>query len=166
MRMTSMALPKVSSHKSSKYSGANPDFSSSELVYQLKETKASVLIVHPDAVQTALAAAKAADISSDRVVVFDGTFPTKIPSNHRTVGNLISEGLKKPDPSFVERTLKSGEGRTKLAFLSFSSGTTGKPKVRAFALFFSGQSSKYLVPGCSHPTLFSYNQRDPNRRSQ
>lgn len=86
-----------------------------------------MLIVHPDALKTALVAAKAAGISPDRVIVFDAT-PNAV-DGHRTVGGLVNDGLKRKDPSFVERTLEPGEGRTKLAFLSFSSGTTGKPKV-------------------------------------
>lgn len=43
--------------------------------------------------------------------------------------DLVEEGLARPT-SFVERTLAPGEAKTKLAFLSCSSGTTGKPKVR------------------------------------
>ncbi|KAF9465775.1 phenylacetyl-CoA ligase [Collybia nuda] len=112
-------------------SGANPDFSSNELLYQLKETKASVLIVHPDALDTALAAANDAGLDSDRVVVFDVTTPTQVTRKHRTVNELINEGLSGRERSYIERTLEPGEGRTKLAFLSFSSGTTGKPKAVA-----------------------------------
>lgn len=33
--------------------------------------------------------------------------------------------------AYTERALRPGEGKTKLAFLSFSSGTTGKPKAVA-----------------------------------
>ena len=49
-----------------------------------------------------------------------------------TVQYLIERGLSDLNiagPKFVERHLKPGEGKTKLAFLSFSSGTTGNPKV-------------------------------------
>jgi len=35
------------------------------------------------------------------------------------------------DPSFVERHLNPGEAKTKIAFLCFSSGTTGRPKAVA-----------------------------------
>jgi acyl-coenzyme A synthetase/AMP-(fatty) acid ligase len=34
-------------------------------------------------------------------------------------------------PSFVERRQRPSEGKTRVAFLNFSSGTTGKPKVGA-----------------------------------
>ncbi len=47
-----------------------------------------------------------------------------------TLDSLVHEGLPKP-PAFVERKLNRGEARTKLALLSFSSGTTGRPKAVA-----------------------------------
>ena len=45
-----------------------------------------------------------------------------------TVEDLIEEGLVQRQ-AFSERKLAPGEGKKKLAFLSFSSGTTGRPKV-------------------------------------
>jgi 4-coumarate--CoA ligase len=47
---------------------------------------------------------------------------------HSTLDDLVAEGLNK-EPHFVERRLQPREAKTKVAFLSFSSGTTGKPKV-------------------------------------
>lgn len=47
-----------------------------------------------------------------------------------TVEELVQEGLSLPlPPAFVEKRLTQGENQRKIAFLSFSSGTTGKPKV-------------------------------------
>ncbi|TFK39014.1 phenylacetyl-CoA ligase [Crucibulum laeve] len=111
-------------------SGANPDFSSNELLYQLRETEASIIIVHPDALATALSAALEAGVSSERVVLFNAK--ESVPSNttHETVNDLIELGLRS-ELAFVERRLRPGEAKTKLAFLSFSSGTTGKPKAVA-----------------------------------
>jgi 4-coumarate--CoA ligase len=51
-----------------------------------------------------------------------------------TVETLVTQGLASP-PRFTERKLRSGEGKTKVAFLSFSSGTTGKPKVGTADMF-------------------------------
>jgi 4-coumarate--CoA ligase len=93
-------------------------------------TKATVLIVHPDALEGALVAAEQVGIPLDRVVPLDTISgprsSTVAPDLHR----LIAYGLAYP-PNFVERRLRPGEGKTKVAFLSFSSGTTGKPKVGA-----------------------------------
>ncbi|KAJ7459668.1 phenylacetyl-CoA ligase [Mycena latifolia] len=108
-------------------SPANPDFSRQELEFQLKATKATLLIVHPDALNVSISAAQAAGLSPDRVLVFD--VPNASTSDFVTVDNLIKRGLRMK--AFSERRLNPGEGKTKLAFLSFSSGTTGTPKAVA-----------------------------------
>jgi 4-coumarate--CoA ligase len=71
----------------------------------------------------AVAAAQSAGIPLDRVVVLS---PTNV-APHATVEELVTVGLSKP-PAFIERRLAPGEAKRKLAFLCFSSGTTGKPK--------------------------------------
>lgn len=61
----------------------------------------------------------------------------KAPANKTgvvTVQELINRGsgeLNVDGPKFFERKLSKGEAKDKIAFFSFSSGTTGKPKVRA-----------------------------------
>lgn len=111
---------------------ANPSFTADELVYQLTSTKTSLIIAHPSCIDTALAACHTAGLSSDRIVLFDPVLNLNFPC-FSTVRELIADGQNR-EPNFVERTLNVGEAKTKLALLSFSSGTTGKPKVRA--LFF------------------------------
>ncbi|KAF8208726.1 phenylacetyl-CoA ligase [Mycena galopus ATCC 62051] len=108
-------------------SPANPDFGRKELEYQLKATKATLIITHPDALETSVSAAQTIGLSPDRILVFDvqDTPPTKFV----TVDHLVKRGLQMK--AFSERKLNPGEGKTKLAFLSFSSGTTGTPKAVA-----------------------------------
>ncbi|KAF8524800.1 phenylacetyl-CoA ligase [Hysterangium stoloniferum] len=101
---------------------ANPTFGIEELVYQLSTTKAKVIITHPSSQSVALSAAQKVGISPSNILYLSGTSPLE-PS----VDSLVSASLLSP-PSYSERKLHPGEGRTKLAFLSFSSGTTGKPK--------------------------------------
>ncbi|KIJ62740.1 hypothetical protein HYDPIDRAFT_30328 [Hydnomerulius pinastri MD-312] len=109
-------------------SGANPSYTSEELLYQIQTTNAALVIAHPLSLSTALSAARAAGIPDNRVVVFD-----EVPgSNYTTVESLVQDGLKM-DQCFVEPRLKPGEGLTKIAFLNFSSGTTGKPKAVAIS---------------------------------
>lgn len=69
----------------------------------------------------------------DRIVVFD---TPSTGSGYTTVSQLVDEGLRlsKQGKRFEELKLKPGEAKTKLAFLSFSSGTTGRPKVTWFFL--------------------------------
>ncbi|EIW81332.1 amp dependent CoA ligase [Coniophora puteana RWD-64-598 SS2] len=104
-------------------SAANPGYTLEELVYQLEVAKASVIITHPVSVKVALGAAQRVGLPAERVVVF-GSEPV---SQCTTVDELVKEGLVHP-PNFAERKLKKGEAKTKLAFLNFSSGTTGRPK--------------------------------------
>ncbi|KAH9927929.1 amp dependent CoA ligase [Epithele typhae] len=103
--------------------GANPAYTAEELEYQLGATSARLLIAHPGSLPVALDAAARAGLAPQRVVVFD-----PVPSSkHTDVQALIAEGNMRAQ-TFIERRLAPGEGRQKLAFLSFSSGTTGRPK--------------------------------------
>ena len=68
------------------------------------------------------AAIQAGILSDTRVVVFGCT--------HTFMEALIQEGLRM-DQRFVKHKLKPGESESKIVFLDFSSGTMGKPKVRA-----------------------------------
>ncbi|KAJ3512385.1 hypothetical protein NLJ89_g3551 [Agrocybe chaxingu] len=115
--------------------GANPDFTSSELLYQLQETNASVIFVHPDSLPIAVVAAREAGLPKDRIILFDTSSISKeMPDSYGTVERLLEFGLSNKK-TYSERKLVPGEGRTKLAFLSFSSGTTGRPKAVAIPHF-------------------------------
>lgn len=107
-------------------SGANPDFSSDELFYQLEQTKACLVIAHPESMDKARSAVQKAKLPLSRLILFDTRQQT--PKNYLKIGALIEKGLTSL-PAFLEKKLNPGEAKTKLAFLSFSSGTTGKPKV-------------------------------------
>ncbi|KAF9071241.1 phenylacetyl-CoA ligase [Rhodocollybia butyracea] len=111
-------------------SGANPDFVSNELLYQLQATSAKLIIVHPEALETAVTVARSTGFPLERIVVFD-VESTATPKGFTSVSDLVKVGLEKP-PNFVEPVI---DARTKLAFLSFSSGTTGKPKAVAIPHF-------------------------------
>lgn len=106
-------------------SGANPTYTAEELLHQIQVVKPTLVIAHPSSLHTALSATCAAGIPSDRVITFGE-------STQPTVESIIQLGLRS-EPAFVERKLKKGEGKTKVAFLNFSSGTTGKPKAVSIA---------------------------------
>ena len=73
-------------------------------------------------------AARSAGIPNERIVLLDN--PAGYAGPYLTLDVLIRVGLSK-DPTFVERRLNPGEAKTKIALLSFSSGTTGRPKAVA-----------------------------------
>jgi 4-coumarate--CoA ligase len=93
-----------------------------ELLHQLRISEASLLIVHPDFLDIARLAASAAGISDDRIVFIEK--PTRLVPGHTSLEDLIELGTSN-GISFSERKFRPGEAKTTLAFLSFSSGTTG-----------------------------------------
>lgn len=109
----------------------NPAYTVDELTYQITTTKAKLLITHSGSLQTALEAAKASGLSTSHIIILDSAISN---AQYPTLDALVHEGLSKP-PAFVERKLEPGEARSKLALLSFSSGTTGRPKAVAIPHF-------------------------------
>jgi acyl-CoA synthetase (AMP-forming)/AMP-acid ligase II len=128
----------------------NPAYTADELHYQLPTIKTSLLLVHPAMLGIAQPTARKTGLPTDRVVLFE-RLPNSSPASHAAFQELVTEGLSK-DSSFVERRLDPGEAKTKLAFLCFSSGTTGRPKVREQTL------------GCKR--IYQYTVQFPTMRSQ
>ncbi|KZT72456.1 acetyl-CoA synthetase-like protein [Daedalea quercina L-15889] len=107
---------------------ANPAYTADELVHSLTTTKSKLLVVHPWNLKVALEAAKIAKLPADRVLLLEALPATEnAGARFATVPQLVTEGAQTKQ-AFRERKLRKGEGKTKLAFLSFSSGTTGLPK--------------------------------------
>ncbi|KAG5221358.1 acetyl-CoA synthetase [Salix suchowensis] len=131
----SLTFPNATADK-----GANPDFTVDELAYQLEATKATFMFVYSDAqaVGTAVAAARRVNIPLRRVVLF-GTASELSPKS-ATVDELARQGLLSRE-TFLERRLAPGEGKTKLAFLSFI--VLGMDKVSAVSLL---QKTAWIHP--------------------
>lgn len=74
-----------------------------------------------------------------------------------TLQQLVDYGLSK-EQAFVEPILKPGEAKKKLAFFSFSSGTTGKPKVRLilYSLYRNMNALTTNHAGSSYCAPFAY----------
>ncbi|KAI6030702.1 hypothetical protein F5J12DRAFT_954393 [Pisolithus orientalis] len=92
-------------------SGANPSFTSDELRFSLLHDPLRILL----------------NCRRNHIVLFDTADTPLTQGVFPTVRGLIDQGLS-AFPSFRERRLSPGEGKTKVAFLNFSSGTTGMPK--------------------------------------
>ncbi|KAI0634357.1 phenylacetyl-CoA ligase [Trametes polyzona] len=105
---------------------------SEELAYQLTVAKPSLLVAHVENLPAALEAAKAVKLPHDRIVVLDGHKASKkLP--FKTVEDLVNDKTLPPYAEF--KFTKPGQAREKIAFLCFSSGTTGKPKAVAISHF-------------------------------
>ncbi|KAH9818643.1 hypothetical protein DFH28DRAFT_1080568 [Melampsora americana] len=117
-------------------SGANPSYTADELAYQLKvlskHYKLKGLITHPNSLQTSLKAAQLVGIPNERIVLMsselDQFAPAQTPNGILTLDGMIqkcAQGLQKPLPTVK---LRPDGAKDKVAFLCFSSGTTGLPK--------------------------------------
>ncbi|KAF4565431.1 hypothetical protein EYR36_002002 [Pleurotus pulmonarius] len=109
----------------------NPALTVPELTQHIKLSRASLMIVHIDFLKTAVAASQAAGLSSARIIVMSDQDAegASIPAGFSSLDSLIQGGLQS-GARLTEVKLKPGEGKTRIAFYSSSSGTTGPPKVR------------------------------------
>ncbi|RPD61667.1 acetyl-CoA synthetase-like protein [Lentinus tigrinus ALCF2SS1-7] len=104
-------------------STANPTYTAEDLVYQLQLIKARILIVHPWVLPVALEAARTCGIPPDQIILLEPVAG----SPYSNIQELVKFGLGQTQ-QFAPLRLSPGGAKKKLAFLSFSSGTTGKPK--------------------------------------
>lgn len=90
------------------------------------------MVVDSIVLDVALEAARLYGLPDDRVVLLDAPDrtlgPVRNPPTRDTVPDLINKGSNQPY-CFVEPVFRAGEGKTRVALLSWSSGTTGTPKV-------------------------------------
>lgn len=101
-------------------SPANPAYTAKELAFQLKNSGARVLATQASVLPVATEAAKLAGLTSDHIILLGDQRDPQARYKHFTSVINISRSIRfrraKVDPS------------TSLAFLVYSSGTTGTPK--------------------------------------
>ncbi|KIW78388.1 hypothetical protein Z517_08223 [Fonsecaea pedrosoi CBS 271.37] len=101
-------------------SPANPAYSADELTFQLSNSGSKAIVTTTDFLETALKAAKMSNIPEDRVILLgskrDPSHRVKHWTNIRKTSGATRYRRRKMDPD------------NELAFLVYSSGTTGLPK--------------------------------------
>ncbi|GAA5977934.1 hypothetical protein JCM10908_004167 [Rhodotorula pacifica] len=114
---------------------ANPAYNADEFAHQLKTVHAhhpiKAILVHPDAAVATVQACEKSDISSKLVILMHKpdtaiTNVGKVSEGLPTLDDLVAATKHKPLPPKYK--MKPEDRKTKLALLSFSSGTTGLPK--------------------------------------
>ncbi|PVH95026.1 acetyl-CoA synthetase-like protein [Periconia macrospinosa] len=102
-------------------SPANPAYTVEELAFQLKDSGAKALVTQLPFIKNAQAAANKVGIPLDRVILIgDECDPS------RTVKHFMS--IRNPSGTSRYRRTKAANPAEDLAFLVYSSGTTGHPK--------------------------------------
>jgi 4-coumarate--CoA ligase len=96
-------------------SPANPAYTAEELLHQLQDSHAKAIITIPELLPIAIAAANKASIPKDRIILFKQ--PTE---GYKHYTEIMSSNLAPPTTGRIDPD--------DLAFLAYSSGTTGLPK--------------------------------------
>ncbi|CAG8951394.1 hypothetical protein HYFRA_00007307 [Hymenoscyphus fraxineus] len=107
------------------FSGANPVYTLPEMVHQINNTGAQIILAHPLMIKTAVAAAKQVGLSPDRIFQFSDVEnpPVEGIPDWRALIGTPSEGEKYTWPR-----LSPQESINTVATINYSSGTTGLPK--------------------------------------
>ena len=103
---------------------ASAAYSVSELEHQLRSSGANALITCIPLLDVALAAAKSVGILHDRIFILSVPGSDK-KAPFKTIDDLVEEGRNLPE--LQPLNWAPGQGARQVAFLSFSSGTSGLP---------------------------------------
>ncbi|KAJ7153929.1 phenylacetyl-CoA ligase [Mycena crocata] len=106
----------------------NPMSTTGELINVFGLCKATKIVTDERFLGTVAPAAKACGISSTSIILLDiSETPSPTSKGYILLSSIISEG-QSSDVKLPDHKLAPGAGKTKAAFIFFSSGTTGKSK--------------------------------------
>jgi acyl-CoA synthetase (AMP-forming)/AMP-acid ligase II len=103
---------------------ANVAYSAGELEHQLRSSGAKALFTCVPVLDTALKAARAVGIPDDKIFIMDLPHHSN-KTSFKTVDDLIQLGRSVPD--LAPLNWVKGQGARQVAFLCYSSGTSGLP---------------------------------------
>lgn len=103
---------------------ANAVYSASELAFQLRSSGAKALITCVPLLETAREAAEAVGIPQDRIYLME-TAIDQAEAPYASLNHLIGEGRLLPELEPLAWT--EGQGARQVAYLFYSSGTSGLP---------------------------------------
>lgn len=106
-------------------SPANAAYSVEELRHQLVFSGCKALFTVMSLLPTALQAATLANLPHERIYICEMPGDGAIPSQYKTISQLIEKGGRLPDLEPIKWA--QGQGARQTAFLCYSSGTSGLP---------------------------------------
>jgi len=145
-----------------RFSGANPNYSVDELVYQLKIVQAAAVFIHPTLLEAGLAACSRAGIQYGRIFLISSTEcePVRGIQDWRKMVGTFSESESYQWDDLGDTAL------SQVAVINFSSGTTGLPKgvcithhnlvcnlAQTISVKFDGSPPSDSAPGPQHRWL-------------
>ncbi|KAI9697638.1 MAG: hypothetical protein M1836_004588 [Candelina mexicana] len=137
-------------------SPANPGYTAEELAFQLKDASARALVTQKPFLDTARAAAKLVGLPDDRIILMGGERDPEMKFKHfSSIKNIA-------DTSRYRRAKLNPD--KDLAFLVYSSGTTGHPKGVMLSHTNIASNIKMLQAGESDN--LSWNGREDNKGDQ
>lgn len=107
---------------------ANSQYSAADLVHQLRDSGAKAIFTCLPLLQNALQAAKSVGIPHTRVFLLNfpsGSAPDASISKKQTTNGLVELG--RSQPKLQRPAWSKGEGKRRIAFICYSSGTSGLP---------------------------------------
>ncbi|PVH90390.1 phenylacetyl-CoA ligase-like protein [Periconia macrospinosa] len=108
---------------------ASAAYSARELEHQLRDSRSQAIFTCESLLPTAIQAAAAAGLSEDHVYLLEPSNQTRTSSSScswKSVDELVSEGMN--EPPLEELCWETGQGARQVAYLCYSSGTSGSPK--------------------------------------
>ena len=110
----------------------NAAYNASEVEYQVNDSGAKAIFTGLPLLQTCKAGVKKSKMSDENIFILPLP-PQMTPSDaknpgHKTIEDLVQMGKDLPKIAPSDEGWKKGEGKTRVAFLCYSSGTSGLPK--------------------------------------
>jgi 4-coumarate--CoA ligase len=133
---------------------ANPQYTISELIDQLRDSAASAILTHVTVLETVLAVAEQLKIPHCNVLVLGEAEDTQKRVKH------WRSFLTTLESSFPNPPVEISDPKTTLAFLPYSSGTTGTPKGVSLTHF--NLTSNIFQCANTHKEYFSWNGGEAN----